>query len=355
MLRTLRDIKLQLPEGYAMIEPIKPDTLFKYYQWITTIAVALPGKLRIFAKIPLITPSGYFDMYEIVKFPTYIPTLKTFFQFKPEYPIIALSMDRQSYMLLQRFELTMCKIDHFPICSLNVPIQRFPQRSCEYALFNGIETQVKDLCTRQIVARYAPIFKRIDEQGTWIYSTSESLTLTIRCPTRPQKSPFISTTHKLNYTGIINLPNACTGYLPGIVLTSHFQRQSTLQLEIAQHLVVPQIEQLLNQTELQILQKRLLESQTQEKRNLNSDYDIKLADRSLSDVTYDLNHLLQMTTKSTPPSYLSTVMTIITSCLGTVVMGCCLYYIIRRYVQQKKRRPPPQPHPTEPEPEHISP
>ncbi|XP_023216890.1 uncharacterized protein LOC111619421 [Centruroides sculpturatus] len=236
MLRTLRDIQLQLPEGYVMIEPIKPDTLFKYYQWITTIVVALPGKLRIFAKIPLITRSGYFDMYEIVKFPTYIPTLKTFFQFQTEYPIIALSMDRQSYMLLQRFELTMCKIDHFPICSLNIPIQRFPQESCEYALFNEIETQVKDLRNRQIVARYAPIFKKIDRQGTWIYFTPKPLTITIRCPTRPQKSPYISTTHKLNNTGIINLPNACTGYLPGIILTSHFQRQSTLQLEIAKTL-----------------------------------------------------------------------------------------------------------------------
>ncbi|XP_023230293.1 pre-rRNA-processing protein TSR1 homolog [Centruroides sculpturatus] len=280
MYRTLREIQPQLPEGYLLIEQVKADTLFKFYQWIITVAIALPGKLRIFAKMPLKTPSGYFDAYEILGFPTYVPALKAYAYFKTEYPILALSMDRLSYMLLRHHELAVCQISQFAVCSPDVPIFRAPHQSCEYSLYIRNDQKVTELCFKEIVKEFYPIFRRIDKQGTWVFSTPSTLVLAVKCSaTQNNLHALPSNISKLNNVGIIRLPKTCIGYLPGIILTSHFHMRSTVHTRSSPGFIIPPIETIFSKMELEELQENLNTTENPEKNKENSkkqkDDDIK--------------------------------------------------------------------------------
>ncbi|XP_023243953.1 organic cation transporter protein-like [Centruroides sculpturatus] len=214
---------------------------------------------------------------------------------------------------------------------------------------NGKKVDELDVIIRKLafkikMVRLFEILKRIDRNGAWIYSTPEPLTVTIKCPTRSQRPAnhqrVFATTYKINHTGILTLPNACTGYLPGIILTSHFQRQSQLQREIAPQVVVPPIEQIINQSEIHLLQSRLQEPKTKDLLTPTGDYDIKLAEQTMSKVQYDLNHLLRMTSTSSTTSSSPSLLTIIASSFGIILILIGLLSLICYYIRRKPTSTP---------------
>lgn len=296
LLDTLISIQNRLPQEITLIETPRSENLFKFYKWITVTSAAMPNKLRIFAEIPLITLDGYFNLYEIIRFPAYFPQANTFAFYQTEYPFIALSKSRQSYILLKLHDLHKCKSGNISLYSPEVPILKPPYQTCEYALFLGQDAIVKQMCEKRISNQHSPIFRRVDNRGNWIYSTPKPLSLVIECPYYQNFSQASSKVIKIINTGFLTLPMVCTGHTPEILLTSHFQHQSTFSLTIDKQLVIPPILDILNITEqdmlrsYQNLSNGLKEKSQIPKRSLSLD----LTSRSFEDIQQQLKELEQM-------------------------------------------------------------
>lgn len=197
-------------------------------------------------------PDQFFDLFEVISFPVYYPEIDIFAYYQTDYPFIALSKNRQSYILLSTYEVLKCRTGPISICSPETAIWQSPYRNCEYALFLGLDATVAQLCDKRLRTTHPPVFRRLDQVGTWIYSTAKPLSLVVECP-RLAKSVVQSHIIKLVGTNILNLPNSCTGHLPGIKLTAHFQQRSTLKLSTKTHLVFPIVTDILNKSEIDLI------------------------------------------------------------------------------------------------------
>lgn len=161
LLAALVDINNHLPAGVSLIEPVRSDNLFKYYQWITVTAVALPNTLRLFIDIPLMNPDQFFDLFEIVRFPVYYSEINTLAYYRTDHTFIALSKNRQSYILLDTYEVLKCRSGSMSICAPETAIWQNPYQSCEYALFMGYDTLANRLCDKRVAATHSPVFRRL--------------------------------------------------------------------------------------------------------------------------------------------------------------------------------------------------
>lgn len=285
----LVDINNHLPIDITLIEPLRRDNLFKYYQLISVTAIALPNTLRLFVDIPLMNPERFFDLFEVIGFPVYYSEISMFVYYRTEYNFIALSKNRQAYMLLNTYEVLKCRTRTISICSPETAIWQSPYQSCEYALFLGLDATVVQLCDKRLVPTHPPVFRRLDQVGTWIYSTAKPLSLECSQLSTSAMQPQIV---KLMGTDILNLPNSCTGHLPGIKLTAHFQQRSTLKLITKTHLVFPLVVDILNQTEIELIRK--YNNYTQKGNSIDwssTDASLNVAGKTLLDIRSKVKEL----------------------------------------------------------------
>lgn len=287
----LVDINNHLPIDITLIEPLRRDNLFKYYQLISVTAIALPNTLRLFVDIPLMNPERFFDLFEVIGFPVYYSEISMFVYYRTEYNFIALSKNRQAYMLLNTYEVLKCRTGTISICSPETAIWQSPYQSCEYALFLGLDATVVQLCDKRLVPTHPPVFRRLDQVGTWIYSTAKPLSLVVEC-SQLSTSAMQPQIVKLMGTDILNLPNSCTGHLPGIKLTAHFQQRSTLKLITKTHLVFPLVVDILNQTEIELIRK--YNNYTQKGNSIDwssTDASLNVAGKTLLDIRSKVKEL----------------------------------------------------------------
>lgn len=78
LLAALVEINNHLPVDISLIELVRQNNLFKYYQLITVTAVALPNTLRLFMDIPLMKPDQFFDLFEVISVPVHYPEINMF-------------------------------------------------------------------------------------------------------------------------------------------------------------------------------------------------------------------------------------------------------------------------------------
>jgi hypothetical protein len=76
----LRDIYVQLEQGYTFIATLKPENMHLFYASSEFTALATEEAIRLIIQIPLRTERRTYSVYEPIPLPTLEPTLSKFIQ-----------------------------------------------------------------------------------------------------------------------------------------------------------------------------------------------------------------------------------------------------------------------------------
>jgi hypothetical protein len=231
----LRDIHVQLDQGYSLITNLKPENMHLFYASAEIAALATSDAIRLIVQIPLRTERRTYVVYSPIPLPTWEPNLGKFIQVQAGDKKIAIASDRRSYMILPRGYFQNCKEGIVVICLGTVPITARTQETCLSGLFFG--TEGHELCSREIVREgFAPIFRKLPVGNSWLYSVEGLMKVECKC-VGPQECP--SNVTVIQGTGIIRQTEGCDLYTGQLTLPASRQFESRTEWS-GPELVVPQ-------------------------------------------------------------------------------------------------------------------
>ena len=213
LLSLLKAASVRLP---GLLFPALPEYLSLYRQAIrvTSRPTTFPRSYNFYITIPLRgDPADIFDVFQIDSLPYQVPHTDSFVYYKAVKKYLAMSENRNKYFLINDFDHCR-KHDNLYICPPLGPVYDAQVDTCESALFLN-KPAAANLCKPIYTKSFSPIF--IHNQGTWVFSTSTPLTLTLNCPT----NPVSKMQQVVNGTGLISLGRGCSAHSQVLILPAH--------------------------------------------------------------------------------------------------------------------------------------
>ncbi|PNF30504.1 hypothetical protein B7P43_G10878 [Cryptotermes secundus] len=157
----LRDIYVQLEQGYSFITALKPENFHVFYASAQVAVLATEEAIRLVIQLPLRHEKRTYLVYDPVALPTFEPNLGKFIRIHTGTEKLAVSSDRRSYMLLPADYIKNCQEGVITICQGVVPTIERTDETCLSSLYFGT-THGYSLCSREIVSNdFRPIFRKL--------------------------------------------------------------------------------------------------------------------------------------------------------------------------------------------------
>ena len=112
----LRDIYVQLEQGYSFITALKPENMHVFYASAEVAVLATEEAIRLIIQLPLRNEKRTYLVYNPVALPTFKHNVGKFRRILTGTEKLAISSDRRSYMLLPSDYLSTCKEGTMTIC-----------------------------------------------------------------------------------------------------------------------------------------------------------------------------------------------------------------------------------------------
>jgi len=176
----LRTIKRRLPIGQDLPYPLTPKGLTKYYANLRPILVSGHGRFYITLIVPIIHDQTQFEVYDIVNEPVYDSDTKLSAKMILETNSIAVSTNRENYVLLSPDERIFCIAN--PFCEINSPIYNIQNAEiCLTSLFRKDVDKVKRSCKTQIVEPETVPHAHHLFDDQWVITTTRPLVVNKIC------------------------------------------------------------------------------------------------------------------------------------------------------------------------------
>jgi hypothetical protein len=166
----LRNVSLNLPDGYEMATGTKMENIHAYHDLVKTEVIADLHSLKMVMKIPLKTADRQFTLYKLVATPSRISGNK-FFQYQPDFSYLAVAYNRRDYLLLDTAHVQLCTSGSTTICPSVTALYDVQTVSCEASLFFQYEDG-RRVCTRRLLLDYD--LPTLRHGGVWIYHFPDS-------------------------------------------------------------------------------------------------------------------------------------------------------------------------------------
>jgi hypothetical protein len=197
----LRNVSLQLPEGYQLIAGTKTDDIHLYFELTTVSVIANTRGIKLLINVPLKTANCQFFLYNIITLPIRVSQAK-FVKFLTDFTYFGIDYSQRDYVLLSETDLSNCVKGRVTICPANTGVYNVHTMSCESSLFFQTPTYV--LCRRQLLLIYrTPILRK--HQTLWLYYFPEQRQVTLRC----WKNIWTTHTELLSAAGLIHNASTC--------------------------------------------------------------------------------------------------------------------------------------------------
>jgi hypothetical protein len=179
LLNILKNVSLQIPEGFELVAGIRPENVYKYYELIKISVAATPHSVKLILNVPLKSVSNYFTLYRIITLPERVHSDK-FVQYVVTYPYLGLRSNQHDYILLTEAQFNHCSGNSIVICPANVAVYSAQSLTCEFSLFSQATTEYP-LCQRKLLLGHrTPILYQ--HGSLWIYYFPEQRLVTLHCP-----------------------------------------------------------------------------------------------------------------------------------------------------------------------------
>jgi hypothetical protein len=182
----LRNVTLNLPEGYELIFGTKTENIHLYYQIAKVSMIANAHYIKLIINVPLTTPAHHFVLYKIFTLPEKVSVDK-FIQYAIDFPYLGLQTGQRAYTLLSKKDYSHCNNGEVTVCPAHTAVYSTRQLTCEFSLFFQTEPHHQQ-CERKLLLHYQlPTMQR---HGTfWIYHFAVPQQVTLHCPEFKDSTP----------------------------------------------------------------------------------------------------------------------------------------------------------------------
>jgi len=117
----LRNVSLQLPEGYELILGTKSDKIYLYYEVFQVSVIGNVHRMKLIVNVPLETVNSQFTLYKVVALPTRVSET-SFVKYSVDYFYFGLESGRHDYILLKETDLLNCVTGEIAVCPANTAV-----------------------------------------------------------------------------------------------------------------------------------------------------------------------------------------------------------------------------------------
>jgi hypothetical protein len=164
---------------------------------------------------------------------------------------LAVAEDRQFFTLLTNEMF-------YTICPSNMVLRKSSEENCLIALFTGNTEIAMKKCKRILLEEFEPVWIRSPDAKYWVYSLRKPTHVTLKC--RPLGGSPLDEDETsdiwLNGTGVLSNTSTCYIYAETFKLLPHSLGRTMAGLNKT-HIILPNIETIINPVEQELLQKHL--------------------------------------------------------------------------------------------------
>jgi hypothetical protein len=250
----LQQVSLQLPVGLSVLTGLTVEDMYVYYTIATVHGVATSTSIRLFVEIPLKAADRYFELYQVHSLPFFYERIGKFVMIDEEFTYLAVAESRQFFALIPTYMLAKCTQDLCTVCPADMTLKTAGEPNCLTALFLGKTDIALTKCKGLIIESFEPVWIRSPDFSYWIYSLSTPQRVTVQCQ-EIGSPPNFERNQQLVLRGTGILPNSSSCYIHAekFKLLPHSMGRTTINLVDA-HIVLPNIEHILNSTEEDLFQ-----------------------------------------------------------------------------------------------------
>ena len=222
----LKEIGTHIPSDWNAVTPSSTGSLWTYYSKAKIVVLPVLEGLRIFVSVPLLSPRSNFDIFHILPFPTPAPNTSHHIVALFQHPFIAISKDREYYVLHHTIDFNNCLELPIPVCNRRKPLMSITTSpSCESALWMRDAVMIDKLCSFGVSLEYLPLLIEI-KPHTWLYHLPHKIDITLHCQQLNQTTTIQPLS--LSTTGILYVPPQCSVSCPYFVIPRIFFGQTRL-------------------------------------------------------------------------------------------------------------------------------
>jgi len=200
----LRNISLQLPEGYELIVGTKTDKIYMYYELVQVSVIGDAHSIKLFINVPLRTANSQFTLYKVVALPTRVAETK-FVAYSIEYSYFGLESNRHDYVLLKETDLLNCVTSKVTVCPANMAVYSAKTLTCLASIYFQTPNH-NSLCRRHLLLNHrTPTLQK--HQSLWLYYFPEPRQATLRCL---KNNTWTTHTEVLSEAGVILNATTCS-------------------------------------------------------------------------------------------------------------------------------------------------
>ena len=130
----LRNVTLQLPDGYKLVHGTKTENIHQYYQIVKVTVAATAHCAKLIISILLETTSHHFTLYKITTLPERITSDK-FVKYSVEYSYLGIQTSQRDYILFSEIDFSKCSKGDIVICPADTTLYGARRLSCVFSLY----------------------------------------------------------------------------------------------------------------------------------------------------------------------------------------------------------------------------
>ena len=198
LLNIIKNVSLQLPDGYELIAGIRAENVHLYYELAKVLTAATSHRIKLMVSVRLMSTDRCFTLYKIVTLTEYISP-KRFVQYLIHYSYIVIHGNQLDYLLFTEEQYKHCNRGSIVICPIHTAIHNAQTLSCEFRLYLQ-HSENYQLCQRKLmIHQQSPLLQR--HGAYWVYYFPEERKITARC-SEPNRQ--LTHTLSLHGTGLIH-------------------------------------------------------------------------------------------------------------------------------------------------------
>ena len=171
----LRNVSLNLPDGYELILGTQMYNVYSYYDLISITLVGDIHSVKIILNVPLKTVNRHFVLYKVIVLPKRVYGDK-FVTYSFEHSYLGIDDKRHDFILLTQADLSRCIVNRITTCPANIAVYTAQKMTCLssiYSIYRKTTTYVAVSCCS--IIKLQPFYV-METRGNFIFRSL------VKCP-----------------------------------------------------------------------------------------------------------------------------------------------------------------------------